>query len=1331
MELHVTLIAPGRGPGPRERKELVARLPDGAAGRELAALVEEAYGVTGITVEGRTLDSLVVGQPPLANGALLLGGQADSRTTARLAGGLILAVRSGPAAGRLIHLGRGVHRLGRSEGEERERPGAVGLPDPELSRHHAELHVTDTVVRLVDCGSSNGTWLGTRRVRDATLETGQEFTVGTSVCSLEFEGESILDPRGGSPHGESLHIVRRNPPQRTTTLIALGVAPLAVGLGLAVFFGQWMFLAFSAMSLVSLALPLAEGLKERRLFKRQLATAVERDVVRRVAAAPDPAQLCLASRARPADRQPALPNDEAVLVRLGTAQLQPDIRIEPPLASPLPPHPRAPLVMEVAGTVGLAGGEAEVEGLVRFLLLQLALLPGAKRIRVRLMGGSDELRLAARYLPRTHVMRDGEAVVSSAHGPTRGDSQEVAVLLPGAPPASALALAQAARSHDACVVDGAGALSHHDRVVEVGEFAGLMASTGLRSEFVPDLLGHASFERAAREAGSRSSWNASSKSNGKLPDSCGLDLLVGLAQAELAEAWSARRGKGCWIPLGVTESGPLNVDLVADSPHLLVAGTTGAGKSELLRTMIAGAAARHSPDELTFLLIDFKGGAGLAPLEGLPHSVGLVTDLSGGLRRVLVSLRAEVTWRERLLAEVGCHDIDAYAARDETAPLPRLAVVVDEFRVLVEEEPESLRELLRLASVGRSLGIHLIMATQRPHGAVSADIRANVGCTIALRVNGAAESRDVIGSDLAARVPPALPGRGYLALGGGEPVEFQTAALALAPDQRLSRSELQSAVGWLREGSARSCHGEKAYLSTEAFVQSASEAWTSLGGRLPRRPVAAPLPGSLPDDATPPRPAARRVLLGIADLPHEQRLASLRWVPEEQGHLALIGGPPSAAGAILASIACQLRDGVRTRHLYVLDADASLAHLEHHHRTGAYVRLDDVGHAARVIARLAEAVVRQGGPDSDGPDSGAGPERPSIILIVTGWSRWVSALRHSAHSNAEGELYELIRNHRSAGLVLLVVGDGDLVAARVFGEFRCRLFLPHGTPDDACLGWPRLHAGSFGPARGIAMGLLSFEEPVLVQCFTSSRPERNAFPASETAQRPGLRILPLPTSVTAAQVSEAPIEGSSDRQRRGGGHRRVLAVGVHGDRSNRLCVPLGQGELLLVLGNRGSGKTCFLEALPAMNPGTGPWFSGRLPRAWDDARASARSGQAPILLVDDADQLGRHDSEGMRLALEEGVSLIATAGYGTSSFNRPPLPLPALSAAAGIAIGPRSPADGDVFGVRLGPLEQVVPGRAIAVVGGQQTEVQLGWVGPGGSDERGLSPGGSREPAAA
>ncbi len=229
--------------------------------------------------------------------------------------------------------------------------------------------------------------------------------------------------------------------------------------------------------------------------------------------------------------------------------------------------------------------------------------------------------------------------------------------------------------------------------------------------------------------------------------------------------------RGTRVVLGVGEDGePLVVDLAADGPHTLVAGTTGAGKSELLQTLVAGLALANRPDEMSFVLVDYKGGAAFRDCARLPHTVGTVTDLDGHLtERALRSLGAELRRRETVLRSAGCKDLDDYLATAPAGspPLARLVLVVDEFATLVEELPDFVGGLVGIAQRGRSLGVHLVLATQRPGGVVSADIRANTSLRIALRVTDPAESTDVVDVRDAADIPRANPGRAVLRAGPG------------------------------------------------------------------------------------------------------------------------------------------------------------------------------------------------------------------------------------------------------------------------------------------------------------------------------------------------------------------------------------------------------------------------------------------------------------------------------------------------------------------------------------------------------------------------------------
>lgn len=244
----------------------------------------------------------------------------------------------------------------------------------------------------------------------------------------------------------------------------------------------------------------------------------------------------------------------------------------------------------------------------------------------------------------------------------------------------------------------------------------------------------------------------------------------------IVESW--QRSTGPDVPLGVCDDGTFVFDLVADVPHGLVGGTTGSGKSELLRSLVAGLAARVDPQHLTFILIDFKGGAAFATLDQLPHTIGTLSNLEPSLAfRALQALNAELKRRQQCFADAGegIDNIDSYLATKPAEPMPRLLLVVDEFAQLAKEYPDVLSGLVSLGAVGRTLGVHMILATQRPDGVVNDDILANTNMRTALRVQSREQSSNVIGVPLAASIGRDQKGRAYIKLGEEDITPIQTA----------------------------------------------------------------------------------------------------------------------------------------------------------------------------------------------------------------------------------------------------------------------------------------------------------------------------------------------------------------------------------------------------------------------------------------------------------------------------------------------------------------------------------------------------------------------------
>ncbi|WP_170299653.1 FtsK/SpoIIIE domain-containing protein [Boudabousia tangfeifanii] len=219
------------------------------------------------------------------------------------------------------------------------------------------------------------------------------------------------------------------------------------------------------------------------------------------------------------------------------------------------------------------------------------------------------------------------------------------------------------------------------------------------------------------------------------------------------------------VPIGFNPAEPqvfTHLDLAAAGPHALLAGTSGSGKSEALLTWLLLLCAQNSPQQLQLILIDYKGGATFDRLKSLPHLQGVLTDLQPTLtNRVIAALELELKRRENLFKDHRIVDFLEWETSG-SAPLPRLIIAVDEFRELTQHAPNLMKHLTRLATQGRSLGMHLILATQHPRGVMDQQLRANCPLRICLRVTDPMDSADLIGSSVAAQISPTTPGRAWI-----------------------------------------------------------------------------------------------------------------------------------------------------------------------------------------------------------------------------------------------------------------------------------------------------------------------------------------------------------------------------------------------------------------------------------------------------------------------------------------------------------------------------------------------------------------------------------------
>lgn len=266
-----------------------------------------------------------------------------------------------------------------------------------------------------------------------------------------------------------------------------------------------------------------------------------------------------------------------------------------------------------------------------------------------------------------------------------------------------------------------------------------------------------------------------------------------MAVESVLQRWSAQRYASdirCY--LGVSSGGSLNIGLSEHGPHWLLGGTTGAGKSQLLRSLVLSAALRYPPERLGLILVDFKGSAGLGPLAQLPHALSVLSNFDvSAVERALEFLRADIHRREVDLQALGVNSYRDYLASCQAAGTtpryPELLIVVDEFRMLIDSMPDAMAELMRIATIGRSLGLHLVLATQRPQGAISQDIRANIATSICLRVASAQDSYNLLEHESAAYISAAHPGAGYVRLPDGRSLPFRAPLVDAVPSSTDTR----------------------------------------------------------------------------------------------------------------------------------------------------------------------------------------------------------------------------------------------------------------------------------------------------------------------------------------------------------------------------------------------------------------------------------------------------------------------------------------------------------------------------------------------------------------
>lgn len=716
-----------------------------------------------------------------------------------------------------------------------------------------------------------------------------------------------------------------------------------------------------------------------------------------------------------------------------------------------------------------------------------------------------------------------------------------------------------------------------------------------------------------------------------------------------ASAKSPAQLRAC---LGVGDCGQAWVDLVADGPHALVVGTTGAGKSELLTSWLLQLAWAHSPSALQLILVDYKGGTCLGPLKRLPHCVDLLTDLEpAATARAIEAISAQLRRREQILRKSNCKDITEYEQlrhhQPSLAPLARMLVVVDEFATLAATQEELLEHLLRLAAQGRSLGMHLILATQHPHGALSTSITANAALRVCLRMLDASEGAPLLGhGDL-----PDLPrAPGFLCL-STQRGHFRCPYAGTA----------QESAVWI-DACVKAAQALPPCQSPWLAPPPANLSFNQARQLLSAHATPAPAKGLASSLAS----SRQNLALALCDLPEQLAYGAFNW--DSTTPLGIFGTSASGRSAALRQLANSASQAGLVTH--VISADLNQLPLPSAALAGSQL---DTFHPCEIL-RLTQLALE-------------GRLRDQLLLIDD--LDCVGEAIDTVLGLGEGRdvLEKLVNASRRGLFALALAGDLANAPMRWCANISQRLYL--GVCSDALADQAGLKRSQQSPNQ-VGAGVLTLAShwcpaqillaPVLPASGANLPASGADFPASASD-------LPVNPSDTTTALAAAPVVALPENV----STCPPWALGLGGDQAQPWCPQLAQG--LLIIGPAGSGRSTALARIYDILQVTDPTLAQR------------------AIFIDNLDQACLSATNAVETALAAGTPVFATAltSRAANTYSGPLAQLRSLSPL--LLLAPGLGEGTQLANVRLtrwlDPHRQHLPGRGLVIASSQITPVQI------------------------
>ncbi|MFG3701364.1 FtsK/SpoIIIE domain-containing protein [Micromonospora sp. NPDC047620] len=915
-------------------------------------------------------------------------------------------------------------------------------------------------------------------------------------------------------------------------------------------------------------------------------------------------------------------------LRVGTAD-QPasvTVRGEPWPGFEPPTVPAVPVTVDLraTGVLGVVGADQPVADMLRWLLIQLATLRGPDDLRLVVITARDSDGLGwTRWLPHVDAGA-GEAVpcwIGNTAQTRAARVRELRRLVAARRADRVGAPGGQAGTEVVVVLDGALALRElpgMDVVLRDGPAVGVyvicadrhsmnecrgLCEVGERSVELtrspddppvtgrPDALDEVTADRLARSLAPMRDRATLAAAQHAVPGRVRLLDLLGLGVPtgdDVLALWGDGRGPRTRVVLGADAGGPVHVDLAEQGPHTILGGATGAGKSVLLQTLVTALLLANRPDELNMVLVDFKGGSAFLPFERCPHVVGLIRSTGESVAdvfddaaaaRVLASIRAEVSRRESLLARYE-GEIDRYwekrRAQAQLPPLPRLVMIFDEFARVLDAAPDFVRELVNVAAKGRSLGMHLVLATQSLQGKLSPELKNNVSLRISLRQNEAADSTEVLGVPDAAAIPGALRGRAMIFCTTAEtrvPQEFQSGYLGDPPRSGVVAASVRALepadLGVPR--TVESTRPGDAATDQDLAIAAVEEAARTAGLSAPFRPLLPPLPATLTLDDLPRRQTAAApataVPLGLADEPGLQAQPAEFLDLAAADRLMVAGGPQSGRTTFARTLVTSLvtRFAPDRAHLYLIERRpgglADYADLPH---CGGVFTPADADRIRRLITWLDQETRRRA---AHRPGPGDSP-RPHVVVVVDGWEHFED---HGDPDFVETPLLATLRGVVTAGAPLGVhvipLGGQDMLNHKLPSLYNRRLLLPFPKEDTRRAQLSSAMA-SPPPLPGRAVDAGSGRHIQVCQPTASAAhlvAEAGAAARDADPARLPRRFPALPTRITLDELAQPDAPPSAT----------WIPLGVGGADNTTVGVDLFEAgpHLLMVSGPPGAGRT--------------------------------------------------------------------------------------------------------------------------------------------------------------